>query len=54
MLYCYIHNPGQPIRKIQHIPITAAGIQTVVRTAGKNILMKSHRDGTLELNKPGY
>lgn len=25
MLHCYIHNPSRPIRKIPHIPITAAG-----------------------------
>lgn len=38
MLYYYIHNPGRPIRKIQHIPITAAGIFKLpkVQTAGRN------------------
>lgn len=36
MLHCRSRNPGRPIRKIRHIPITAAGIcqLPVVRTAG--------------------
>lgn len=57
MLDSYIHNPGRPIRKIQHIPVTAAGIFQLptVGNAGKSIFMSSYRDGgPVELSNPGY